>query len=271
MTTTSPTPAFNSFPEPAENWDRLPDDWFDIWRDVRNQYGPRFTPLLKMTEYILKYTWGEGRFNGQVQLSAKEFRLGRRRNSRERFDRGTNISPNSVQSAGKALVNLGLLEIEQDQKNLARRLRTYRPRMREEKEESTVNPFGGFPAQTENYFKVPKIWTDITTNITSAATILSVEYLFRYNWNLNDQERVWLSADEIANGRLYENGRRRYDAGTGFDVASVHRGLKEALALGLVVWIERYEAAINTRLYSLRFSTDAVQANGTMEEPAQMV
>ena len=263
MTTISPT--FIGFSKSAENWDCLPDDWFDIWRFVRNQYGPRFTPLLKMTEYILKHTWGEGRFHGQIQLSANEFRLGRRRNSRERFDHGTNISPNSVQSAGKALVELGLLEIEQDQKNLARRLRTYRPRMLEKQEENTVNSFDGFLAQTENYFKVPKIWTDITTNITRAATILAVEYLFRYNWDINNQERVWLSADEIAGGRLHENGRRRYDAGTGFPVSSIHRALKEALSLGLVVWKERYEEGITTRLYSPRFSSDTTQASDTIE------
>ena len=262
MTTISPIP---TFPDPAENWNCLPDDWFDIWRAVRNQYGPRFTPLLKMTEYILKHTWGEGRFNGQIQLSANEFRLGRRRNSRERFDHGTNISPNSVQSAGKALVELGLLEIEQDQKNLARRLRTYRPRMLEKQEENTVNSFDGFPAQTENYFKVPKVWTDITTNITSAATILTVEYLFCHTWDLYNEERVWLSADEIANGRLNENGRGRYDAGSGFDIASTHRALKEALALELVAWIERYEAAINTRLYSIRLNSDTPQASGKIE------
>ena len=259
------SPTFIGFSKSAENWDRLPDDWFDTWHVVRNEHGPRFTPMLKMTEYILKHTWGTGNFNGQVQLSANEFRLGRRRNRLERFDHGTSISVNSVQSAGKALVELGLMEIEQDQKYPARRLRTYRPRIHEKNEENTGKSFHGFSPPTEDYFKVPKVWTDITTNITSAAIILTVEYLFRYNWDINNQERVWLSADEIANGRLHDNGRRRYDTGTGFDVVSIHRALKEALALGLVVWTERYEAGITTRLYSPRFHTEPAQACDTIE------
>jgi hypothetical protein len=259
------SPTFIGFSKSAETWDRLPYDWFDIWHVVRNEHGSRFAPMLKMTEYILKHTWGTGSFNGYVQLSTNEFCLGRRRNRLERFDHGTSISPNSVQSAGKALAELGLLEIEQDQKYPARRLLTYRPRIHDKNEENTGKLFDSFPPLTEDYFKVPKVWTDITTNITSAATILTVEYLFRYNWDINNRDRVWLSADEIADGRLHENGRRRYDAGTGFQVASIHRALKEALALGLVVWKERYEEGITTRLYSPRFRREPAQDDGTIE------
>ena len=122
---------FIGFSEPEENWYRLPNDWFDIWHVVRKEHGSRFAPMLKMTEYILKHTWGAGRFNGQVQLSANEIRSGRRRKKNQRFDRGTGISANSVQSAGKTLPKLGLLEIKQDQNDLARRLRTYRPHIHE--------------------------------------------------------------------------------------------------------------------------------------------
>ncbi|MBL6983049.1 MAG: hypothetical protein ISR58_17885 [Anaerolineales bacterium] len=270
---------FNGFSEPEENWYRLPNDWFDIWHVIRNEHGSRFAPMLKMTEYILKHTWGAGRFNGQVQLSADEIRLGRRRKKSDRFDKGTNISANSVQNAGRALVEFGLLEIEQDQVDLARRLRTYRPHIHEKLEEQASEPFTGFSTPTQNYFKVPKAWTDITTNITSAATILTVEYLFRHAWGFNNKEGVWLSADEIAEGRQYSDGFR-YDAGTGFDVSSIHRALKEALALGLIVWIEKYEAGITTRLFNLKFKEmhaseigeylglekeDAIQTSGTIE------
>ena len=255
------TPVFLGFSEPEENWYRLPNNWFDIWHTVRNEHGSRFAPMLKMTEYVLKHTWGAGRFNGQVQLSADEIRSGRRRNKSARFDNGTSISPNSVQSAGKTLAKLGLLEIEQDQNDLARRLRTYRPHIHETVEAQTSEPFKGFSLPTQNYFKVPKIWSDITTNISSAATILTVEYLFRHAWGFNNKEGVWLSADEIAAGRLYSDGRR-YDAGTGFTVVSIHRALKEALALGLIVWIEKYEKATSTRLFNLRFLGMRTNENG---------
>jgi hypothetical protein len=271
---------FLGFSEPEENWYRLPNDWFDIWHTVRVEHGSRFAPMLKMTEYILKHTWGAGRFNGQVQLSADEIRSGRRRRKSERFDNGTGISANSVQNAGKVLAEFGLLEVEQDQIDLARRLRTYRPHIHEKIEENTNESFTGFSLPTQNYFKVPKFWSDITTNITSAATILTVEYLFRHSWGFNNKEGIWLSAGEIAEGRQYSDGRR-YDAGTGFDVSSIHRALKEALALGLIVWTEKYEAGITTRLFNLRFkgmrandageyqgieAADPVQASGTIDE-----
>ncbi len=256
------TPVFLGFSEPEENWYRLPNNWFDIWHVVRNEHGSRFAPMLKMTEYVLKHTWGAGRFNGHIQLSADEIRSGRRRNKSARFDNGTSISPNSVQSAGKTLAQLGLLEIEQDQNDLARRLRTYRPHIHEKLEaEAASEPFTGFSLPTQNYFKVPKVWSDITANISSAATILTVEYLFRHTWGFNNKEGVWLSADEIAAGRLYSDGSR-YDAGTGFDVSSIHRALKEALALGLVVWIEKYESGISTRLFNLRFKGMHTNENG---------
>ena len=251
------SPFFIGFSEPEENWYRLPNNWFDIWHVVRNEHGSRFAPMLKMTEYVLKHTWGAGKFNGRVQLSADEIRSGRRRNKSARFDYGTGISANSVQNAGKALAKFGLLEIEQNQKDLARRLRTYRPHV----EAQTSEPFTGFALPTQNYFKVPKIWSDITSNITSAATILSVEYLFRHAWGFNNKDGVWLSANEIAAGRLYSD-ERRYDAGTGFNVVSIHRALKEALALGLVVWIEKYESGISTRLFNLRFKGMRTNENG---------
>ena len=275
-------PIFSGFLEPEENWYRLPNDWFDIWHVIRNGHGSRFAPMLKMTEYILKHTWGAGRFNGQVELSADEIRSGRRRNKSERFDHGTGISANSVQNAGKALAEFGLLEIEQDQVDLARRLRTYRPHIPEKLEEQASEPFTGFSLPTQNYFKVPKVWTDITTNITSAATILTVEYLFRHAWGFHNKEGIWLSADEIADGRQYSDGTR-YDAGTGFDISSIHRALREALSLGLIVWTERYEGGISTRLFNLRFkgmrtnengeyrglaAEEPTQASGTIEEPS---
>ena len=261
---------FSGFSEPKDHWYRLPNNWFDIWHAVRNQYDPRFAPMLKMTEYILKHTWGVGRFNGQVQLSADEIRSGRRRTKSTRFDHGTGISPSSVQNASKVLAEFGLLEVEQDQKDLARRLRTYRPHIHEE---HTSEPLSGFSLPTQNFFKVPNIWSDITANISSAATILTVEYLFRHTWGFNNKDGVWLSADEIAAGRLYSDGRR-YDDGTGFEISSIHRALKEAVALGLIVWTEKYEAGINKRLFNLHIKGMRINENGeylgfAAEEPAQ--
>ncbi len=249
---------FSGFSEPEDNWYRLPNNWFDIWHIIRNEHGSRFAPMLKMTEYILKHTWGVGRFNGQVQLSADEIRSGRRRTKSVRFDHGTGISPSSVQNTSKVLAEFGLLEVEQDQTDLARRLRTYRPRIHEENASELLI---GFTLPTQNYFKVPKFWSDVTAKITSAATVLSVEYLFRHTWGFNNKEGVWLSANEIATGRLYSDGHR-YDAGTGFTVVSVHRALKEAVALGLIVWTEKYEGGISTRLFNLHIKGMCIDERG---------
>ncbi len=254
----SEAPTFTGFSEPKDNWYRLPNNWFDIWHTVRNEHGSRFVPMLKMTEYVLKHTWGKGRFNGWVQLSADEIRSGRRRTKSARFDHGTGISPSSVQNACKVLAEFGLLEVAQDQNDLARRLRTYRPHIHEK---NASDPLTGFSWPTQSYFKVPNFWSDITANISSAATILTVEYLFRHAWGFNNKEGVWLSANEIAAGRLYSDGRR-YDAGTGFNVVSVHRALKEAVALGLIVWTEKYEAGINTRLFNLHIKGMYTNENG---------
>ena len=248
----SNAPIFDGFSEPTENWYRLPNDWFGIWNRVRQEYGTRFSPLLKMTEYVLKHTWGAGRFNGQVQLSASEIRFGRRITKNQRLDHGTGISPNSVQNAGNILSKFGLLDVEQDNRDQARRLRTYLPRIKIQQDRAKIDEsFSGFSPPQQNYFKVPKAWTDITCNLKSAATILAIEYLIRHAWGFHNTHGIWLTAEEISSGRRYSDGRR-YDEGTGFDVSTIHRALKEALSLGLVVWAEKYEAGVTIRLYNLR-------------------
>ena len=242
------SPIFDGFSEPQSNYYILPNSWFFLWQYVRKEYGNRFAYLLKMVEYILKHAWGRDK---HVRLSANEIHSGRRSRRNKRMDIGTGISENSVRKASEFLAKIGVLVVEQDQKDRARRLRTYHPKMKEETNENIAEQTApGFAFPTTNYFKVPKVWTDITQKIKSEALILTVEYFFRHAWGFQNPNGVWLTAEEIANGRKYSNGKR-YDSGTGFAVATIQRALREAIKLDLIVWTENYEYGITTRLYNL--------------------
>ena len=257
------TPTFDGFSEPKSNYYILPNSWFFLWQYVRKEYGNRFSHLLKMVEYILKHAWGTNKY---VQLSANEIHSGRRSRRNKRMDTGTGISENSVRKASDFLAKIGVLIVEQDQKDKARRLRTYYPKMKEEANENVAEQTApGFAFPTTNYFKIPKVWTDITRKIKSGALILTVEYFFRHAWGFQNPNGVWLTAEEIANGRKYSNGKR-YDSGTGFAVATIQRALREAIKLGLIVWIENYEYGITTRLYNLRFQGVNVTDKGQVSE-----
>ena len=202
---------FEGFVDPQANYYRLPNDWFQTCHSLRQMYGTRIIAPLKLLEYTLKHVWGYGRFDGQIRLSADEVCSGRRFKGK-RLDSGTGLSANSVRKAGDALNQLGLIELHQDVQDQARRLRTYRPRMRDivssdEPTESSVT-FVGFALPTANYFRVPWDWTDLQREIASAVTILVTEYFFRHGWGYHNSNGVWLDAEQVANGRRYQNGRR---------------------------------------------------------------
>ena len=248
---------FQGFSEPKENFYRLPNEWFDFWIFARRKVGSRFATLLKVLEYVLVHTWGDSKFDGYVQLSANEIYSGRRSKKNTRMDEGVGVSENAVRKAAHTLAKLGALNVHQDKEDGARKMRTYQPNLKKEKKEGK-NSDGvfekGFKKPTTNYFKVPKNWIDTIRKTGSAAVILSVEYLFRHAWGYQNEDGAWLTAEEIANGRKYSDGKlQRYDNGTGFALETIQRALGEAALLGLVVWKEQYEKGIVTRLYNLRF------------------
>ena len=245
--------SFQGFLELKENYFRFPNEWFDFWIFVRAQVGPRFVVLLKMMEYVLLHTWGMSKFEGKVRLSANEIHSGRRKNKKERWDSGVGISENAVRKAGDVLVKLGVLTVNKDTKDKARQMRTYQPKLRKDDKQDYGDILSsGFSNPEENYFKVPKAWINVVRNISSAAVILAVEYLMRHAWGYQNSEGVWLTAEEVANGRKYANGSR-YDNGTGFALATIQRALKEAGKLGLVAWQDSFKNGIITRRYNLRF------------------
>jgi hypothetical protein len=226
---------FEGFRRPRSNFYRLPNDWFQTWQQVRRQTGQaRILGALKITEYVMKWTWGYGNYSDPVRLSWTDFQEGRRTGDGRRHDRGTGLSRSALSSAITLAVQVGLLE---------RAGSTYLPRlMPPERDQDGFlggeeEKFQGFASPEANYFVVPAIWTDLIADCTLETTILVVEYFFRHTWGWRGgwDKPCWMTEEEIATGRRKQSGDR-YDNGTGYSVRAVHDALAEAIRRGWLVW-----------------------------------
>jgi len=235
---------FAGFAYPQANWYRLPNDWFDIWADLRRQTGrARIKGPLQVTEYVIKHTWGWQNFATPVRLAWHDFQYGRRNGTRN-LDHGTGLSRRALRHALDDAQAWGLLEHPRDA--AGQPTYTYRPRVLPPDldtpaavtDEVAGGEWRGFAPPRSNFFKVPALWTDMSARLSSEVAILSVEYLFRHTWGWEtwDGRACWLTEDEIAHGRRYATGEERYDAGIGYSTRAVHDGLHEAVAQGLLVW-----------------------------------
>ena len=237
---------FTGFAYPEANWYRLPNDWFDVWADLRQQTGrARIKGPLQVTEYVIKHTWGWQNFTTPVRLSWHDFQYGRRNGPRN-LDHGTGLARRALRHALADVQTWGLLEHPRDA--AGQPTYTYRPRMLPPDsdtpavllDEGVGGEWRGFAPPRSNFFKVPALWTDMSARLSSEVALLSVEYLFRHTWGWEtwDGRACWLTEDEIANGRRYATREERYDAGIGYSTRAVHDGLREAVAQGLLVWRE---------------------------------
>ena len=238
---------FQGFSEPKENYYRLPNNWFDYWIAFRAEVGDRFAVPLKVLEYVLLHTWGASKFDGRVRLSANEIHSGRRRKKKLRWDSGVGVSENAIKKAAKVLAKMGALNVFQDQKDKARRMRTYQPNLSNEGEEISEDLLGqGFTKPTENYFKIPKSWIAVIREIGSAAAILTVEYLIRHSWGYHNEDGIWLTAEEVANGRKYSDESRYYfpSKANGQPLLWAHRAAFEASCEAIVVLLPARSAVL---------------------------
>jgi len=226
---------FEGFRRPRSNFYRLPNDWFEVWRQIRRQTGQtRILGALKVTEYVMKWTWGYGNYSDPVRLSWTDFQEGRRTGDGRRHDKGTGLSRSALSSAITLAVQVGLLE---------RAGSTYLPRlMSPERDQDGFlggeeEEFRGFASPEANYFVVPAIWTDLIADCTLETAILVVEYFFRHTWGWRGgwDQPCWMTEEEIATGRRKQSGDR-YDNGTGYSVRAVHDALTEAIRQGWLVW-----------------------------------
>ncbi len=244
---------FPGFFRPKSNFYRLPNDWFDIWTDVRRMTGrSRILALLKIVEYVIKWTWGYQNYDEPIRISRRDFHRGRRKGGRL-LDRGTKLSSRSIEMALKLLVKLGLIEVVQEDDDDGP---SFIPRLRPEEEnlpeflcddvplESDESSYQGFDLPKANFFIVPAIWTDLTSDIDSEVEILTVEYFFRHTWGWQGawDEPCWMDVDDIADGRQYRSQERRgerYDQGIGYSVKYTRNALNDAVSRGWLVWREK--------------------------------
>ncbi|MDY7076800.1 MAG: hypothetical protein SXV54_07725 [Chloroflexota bacterium] len=240
---------FPGFFRPKSNFYRLPNDWFDIWIDIRQTNDrTRILAPLKVTEYTIKWTWGYQNYDEPVRISRRDFQYGKRAGCK-RLDRGTNLSSRGLEKALDFLREQGVIEEKQEEEHRP----LFLPRLRPTDQDppgflggDTVShgtPYVGFERPEANYFKVPAIWTDLTHDANSESLILATEYFFRHTWGWhgNGDKAHWLDTDDVANGRRYRSDERqgeRYDQGIGYSERSVRNALNEGVKRGWLVWRE---------------------------------
>ena len=113
--------------------------------------------------------------------------------------------------------------------------------------------FPGFDRPTENWFRMPNYWTDITADINNIAELKVVEYILRHTWGYQEYGiKKRITIDEFMYGRKHQDGTRM-DKGTGLSEMSVRNGLQKALEDGLIE--EEVDASDRGRIkkfYSIR-------------------
>ena len=264
---------FPGFARPKSNFFRLPNDWFDVWRQSREALAQGSQPArivgpLKIVEYVIKYTWGRTNFDEPIRLSRSDLRKGVRGRHNRRLDKGTGLGSEATISRGiSTALELGLLEQVEINDDPGRQERLYLPRLRppDEEEESTA-PWSraGFERPTANFFLVPNYWSDISAEIRSEILIITIEYMFRHawGWQTGEQEIRWLDADDIAHGRKYRSAVRRgerYDAGTGYTPRKLRDALEDGVKRGLLVW----RPGSTSKEYALRMAwMEGIRADG---------
>lgn len=237
---------FSGFIPPQENFYRLPNNWIETLKPLHIEYDGRIIAPLKTIEYVIKLTWGAGNYHRGIRLTAADIRHGKRR-GKTRIDSGTGLSENAIRKALKQLVEFGYLEEP--------RPGVYLPKINISHsdlsvDEEGISKFTGFSSPRANFFMVPKKWTGICKDISSAPTILTVEYYFRHGWGYNNPNGTWMGVDEITNGRQYADGQR-YDRGIDFDLVSVYRAVEEAVSRKLLVWTDRFRDETPRMMYNL--------------------
>lgn len=95
-------------------------------------------------------------------------------------------------------------------------------------------PFSGFLPPERNYFPMPNVWTDITSEIDSLAELKIIEYVIRHTWGYQEYDITkTITHDEFMFGRKRKDGSRQ-DKGTGLSEKSVKDGTKRAILHGYI-------------------------------------
>ena len=264
------SPPFQGWERPARNFYRLPHTWFATLTRLRRAWQLRsIANLIRLVEYIIRWTWGEGHFDRPIRLTLDELEhgkvIGRRNGLRLRADAGCGISGSHLSEAIQLAVDLGLITREVDRRDPGRVRQFFAPRLADHPSTPPLSPperggnggvepqltirnrsphreapFPGFPLPHSNYFIVPKAWVSLMARTRSDTLILAMEYLMRHcwGWQARADEVHFLTADEVAHGRQYADGTR-YDDGIGYSVERTRDALERAVADGWLVVRER--------------------------------
>ena len=125
-TTADPPTPFAGFDRPESNWFRMPNSWTDITAAISS------IAELKVTEYILRHTWGYQEYGIKKHITIDEFVNGRRRQDGTRMDRGTGLSERAVYDGLRKAVERGLIEEETDASDRGRVKKYYSLKMRKD-------------------------------------------------------------------------------------------------------------------------------------------
>jgi hypothetical protein len=268
---------FSGFARPKSNFYRLPNDWFDIWRQAREAMAQGSQPArvvgpLKIVEYVIKYTWGRTNFDEPIRMSRSDLRQGVRGRQNRRLDKGTGLGSEATISRGiSTAIELGLLEQVENNDDPGRQERLYLPRLRPPEEDEAVDTSlskAGFERPTANFFLVPNYWSDISADIRSEILIIAMEYFFRHSWGwqVGEHEIRWLDVDDVANGRKYRSDARRgdrYDDGIGYTIRKLRDALEEGVQRELLVWRQGQSG----KEYALRMTwMEGIGPNGYFDD-----
>jgi hypothetical protein len=95
--------------------------------------------------------------------------------------------------------------------------------------------FSGFVVPSQNWFRLPNEWTDITCDMKSLAELKVVEYVLRHTWGYQEYgSGKRISTNEFMHGRRRQDGSRM-DRGTGLSKQSVIDGLRLAVRDGYLL------------------------------------
>lgn len=129
------------------------------------------------------------------------------------------------------------------------------------------NAFNGFSKPTQNWFKMPNEWTNITAQLGSLAEIKVVEYVLKHTWGYQEYGgKKRITNDEFMLGRKRKDGTR-IDDGTGLSKPSVIAGLRLAVQDGLLLEeIDSSDRARVKKSYSLRMASDIDRGNSSAHQ-----
>lgn len=105
---------------PQENWCKMPFTLIDAMPLMETEAE------IKIVLYILRHTWGYQEYTSSKLISIDEFQRGRKRKDGTRIDNGTGMAKNSIKNGIRRAIEHGLIEVIEDNNDLARIKRYYR-------------------------------------------------------------------------------------------------------------------------------------------------